>query len=136
MAEALRNEALDKRQSFTFETVLSTERNLLLQERARAAGFFIKGYYIFPYDPGINIARVMMRVAKGGHDVPVDKIVSRYWRSRDMIPRVLSVCDICHIYDSSTDTPERIVRKHKTQLTVFPNDRWTAGDIRKRIGIV
>lgn len=134
-AEALRNDAVDNRQSFTFETVLSTERNLLLLERARSAGFFIKGYYIFPCDPSINIARVMMRVAHGGHDVPKEKIVSRYWKSRAMIPRFISVCDICHIYDSSGETPVRIVRKHKTSLTIFPNERWTTADIRKLINI-
>lgn len=132
-AESMRNEAVDQRISFTFETVLSTDRNLLLLKRAKNVGYFIKGYYIFPVDPSINIARVMARVAAGGHDVPVSKIISRYWKSRAQIPRFLHICDICHIYDSSGDSPERIVRKHKSQLSIIPNERWNEESIRKLI---
>lgn len=135
VAEKMRNDAVANNHSFSFETVLSTDRYPLLLERAKSNGYFIKGYYIFTCDPSINVARVMMRVAAGGHDVPVDKIISRYWKSRAMIPRFLNVCDICHIYDNSDIEPTRIVRKHKSQLTIFPNERWSVRDIKSLIGI-
>jgi predicted ABC-type ATPase len=38
-AELLRNSLLDRGMDFTFETVLSTERNLLLLEKAKARGY-------------------------------------------------------------------------------------------------
>ena len=65
IAEKMRNDAIDNKESFSFETVLSTDRYPLLLERAKSKGFFIKGYYIFTCDPSINVARVMMRVANG-----------------------------------------------------------------------
>ena len=45
-AELLRNALLDKRADFSFETVLSTERNLLLLEKAKALGYEVKCIYV------------------------------------------------------------------------------------------
>ena len=39
MAETLRNKAVDNGVSFTFETVMSTDRNLLLLKRAKEKGY-------------------------------------------------------------------------------------------------
>jgi len=52
-----------------------------------------------------------------------------------MIPRFLRVCDICHIYDNSDVEPVRIIRKHKKQLNIFPNERWSVRDIKSLMGI-
>ena len=62
MAEKQRNQCVDTLQSFTFETVLSTDRNLKLLLRAKENGFFIKGYYILTADPTLNVLRVKARV--------------------------------------------------------------------------
>ncbi|MDR2374148.1 MAG: zeta toxin family protein, partial [Bifidobacteriaceae bacterium] len=80
-AEAVRETLFRARQDFTFETVLSTDRNLGLLRRAKAAGYEIISVFVLTADPSINVARVRARVASGGHDVPEDKIRSRYTRS-------------------------------------------------------
>ena len=41
-AEELRERMLVDRKDFTFETVLSTDRNLLLLQRAKEKGYFIR----------------------------------------------------------------------------------------------
>ncbi len=76
IAEERRENCVKTRQSFCFETVLSTERNLNLLKRAVAQGFFIRCYYVLTADPQINVARVASRVSAGGHDVPVEKIIA------------------------------------------------------------
>ena len=136
LATQMREHAVLEKRSFTFETVMSKERNLILLEKAKEAGFFIKGYYIFTRNPAINIVRVRSRVLSGGHDVPKDKIVSRYWESRSLIPRLYQVCDILHIYDNSSDTsPVRLVRKHKNNTRLFPNEYWSADALYELIGM-
>lgn len=52
-------------------------------------------------NPKINILRVENRVEKGGHGVPRDKIKSRYYRSLKMLPLLVELSDICHVYDNS-----------------------------------
>lgn len=36
----------------------------------------------------------------------------------------LNICDIVHVYDN-TKTPERIIRKHKEELSIYPNEYWS-----------
>lgn len=54
-AEQRREEYLKSGESFCFETVLSTPRNLDLLKRAKDAGFFIRCYYVLTADPYINV---------------------------------------------------------------------------------
>ncbi len=113
LAEKQREEHLKNMEDFCFETVLSTDRNLNLLKRAKEKGYFIRCYYILTADPMINIFRVRARVEVGGHDVPDDKIISRFDKALALVHEVVSVCDICHIYDNSEDRPYRIYKKRK-----------------------
>lgn len=73
------------------------------------------------------------RVSLGGRDVPVDKIASRYWKSRALLPELIEIYDICHVYDNTDEQPVRIVRKHKESLRVFPNEYWTEEELNELI---
>ena len=69
-AESLRNMMIEERKNFTFETVLSTDRNLILLKKAKEQGYFIRCVYVLTSDPVINVDRIKLRVEEGGHDVP------------------------------------------------------------------
>lgn len=45
-AEKLRELMLEQKEDFTFETVLSTERNLKLLKKAKDNGYFIRCVYV------------------------------------------------------------------------------------------
>lgn len=128
MAEAMRNNLLSSRADFTFETVLSTERNLNLLKKAKDTGYFVRVYYVLTRNANINVARVAQRVANGGHDVPEDKIRSRYERCIKLIPEVMAVADIFNVYDN-TKTFRRIFSKKRDVYRVFPNELWSFDDI-------
>ena len=129
-ADAMRNRYVDQGRSFTFETVLSTERNINLLRRAKEKGYFIRCIYVLTADPMINVQRVQVRLAAGGHDVPKDKILSRYHKALELIPTLLEVCDICHIYDNS-DVPTRIYKKRKEESFYWENHFWNKEAISK-----
>lgn len=136
LAESRREEQLSKKESFCFETVLSTDRNLKLLQRAKDSGFFIRCYYVLTADSNINVARVSSRVSAGGHDVPVEKIVSRYDKALALVHELVPVCDICHIYDNSLNAPFRIFKKRKDQYYYCPEKYlWRKVDIVKLTGI-
>lgn len=88
-AEELREKMLCEKKDFSFETVLSTERNLNLLMRAKENGYFVRGIYVLTIDAGVNVARVDAREALGGHGVPEDKIRSRYSKALALIPRLV-----------------------------------------------
>lgn len=116
IAERMREDAILKKSSFTFETVLSTERNLNLLKRAKEQGYFIRCIYVLTADVDVNVMRVESREALGGHGVPEDKIRSRYEKALKLIPKLVDVCDVLHIYDN-TFVPFRIFKKERQNIS-------------------
>ena len=135
LAEKQREEHLEQMKEFCFETVLSTDRNLNLLKRAKEKGYFIRCYYILTADPIINVWRVKARVESGGHDVPEEKIVTRYDKALMLVKDLIKVCDICHIYDNSADRPFRIFKKRKQLMYFDECDDWHVEDISALTGI-
>lgn len=103
---ARREELLAARQGIAFETVFSTDDKLDFVARAKAAGYFVRVFFIGTSDPRINAARVAGRVMAGGHTVPIEKIVSRYGRSMANLAGAIDVADRVYIYDNSVDDVE------------------------------
>lgn len=120
--------SITNKEDFTFETVLSSKYKLDILEKAKAEGYFIKCVFVLTVEPLINVARVEMRVAAGGHNVDRDKIIARYYKSLNNIKRLMELCDILHVYDN-TEEPVRIIRKHKEDISIFPNELWTEDKI-------
>lgn len=81
LTDYLRTICIESGQSFTFETVMSSPDKLAVLQRAKDAGFRIYLYYVATEDPSINVERVQLRMQSGGHSVPTDKIIERYYRS-------------------------------------------------------
>ena len=134
-AEELRENMIEQKKDFTFETVLSTERNLLLLHKAKEQGYFVRCIYVLTSNADINVARVSAREALGGHGVPEEKIRQRYERALKLIPQIVEVCDILHLYDN-TEAPYRIFKKRKDVYYRWENDFWDNEEIEKLTGIV
>ena len=133
-AEELREKMIEQKKDFTFETVLSTDRNLLLLRKAKEQGYFVRCIYVLTSNADINVARVSAREALGGHGVPEEKIRQRYERALKLIPQLLDTCDVLHLYDN-TEAPFRFFKKRKDVYYRWTNDFWSFDDIEKLTGI-
>ena len=133
-AEELRERMILEKKDFTFETVLSTDRNLLLLKKAKEQGYFVRCIYVLTANADINVARVSARQAIGGHGVPEDKIRSRYFKALALIPQLVEVCDILHVYDN-TKEPFRIFKKRKDICFHWENKYWDFEKISDLTGI-
>lgn len=96
-----RERCINEKQSFVFETVMSSEDKIDFINRAKKAGFFIRLFFISTDSPTINASRIADRVMKGGHDVPITKIVSRYFKSIKNCMKASMIVDRLYIYDNS-----------------------------------
>lgn len=130
----LREYFLKEGEDFSFETVLSTRWNLDLLKRAKEKGYFIKCIYVLTCNYEINIMRVRMRKKMEKHGVPEDKIKKRYKKALKLLPELIEVCDIVHIYDNS-DNAFRIFKKRKDVYYHWENEHWNYSDIKKLTNI-
>ena len=102
-ATRLRYECLDKKKDFVFETVFSSQEKMEFLKKAKEAGFFIRFFYVCTLNPSINVARITQRFLNGGHEVPISKVVSRYYKSLINAEEAISFVDRAYIYDNSVD---------------------------------
>lgn len=98
-----RSRCIEERVSLVFETVMSADEKVEFILNAKKHGYFIRLFFISTSHPKINAARIADRVMKGGHDVPIKKIISRYYRSIENCNIVSSIVDRLYVYDNSID---------------------------------
>lgn len=70
-------------------------------QSAQQGGYRTYLYYVATEDPEINISRVQIRHALGGHDVPVEKIRTRYQRSLDLLVEAIRYSNRAYLFDNS-----------------------------------
>ena len=125
-----RDRALAERRDYCWETVMSHPSHAEHLAFAREAGYEIRLFYVALEDPQINIRRVAERVLSGGHDVPRDRIGSRFYRSINLLSQAILASDHGRIFDnSSKDDPFSLIATHEGQIHTLERDwfelpRW------------
>ena len=116
------DELLQKEESFSIETTLSTRSYFKLVETAHHKGYDVTLLYFWLKSPEQAIERVAERVSKGGHDIPNDTIIRRYWAGlKNLFNIYMPIVDTWILVDNSK-TPRSIVATGgKHQNTIIEN---------------
>jgi predicted ABC-type ATPase len=66
----------------------------------------------------INIRRIHNRVLNGGHDVPENKVISRYYKSMELIEPCFKIADSFFLFDNSDIKPILVLElsNNKTKM--------------------
>jgi predicted ABC-type ATPase len=130
VADSLRRELVRQRESFVFETVFSDpvgDKIGFLREAA-AAGYTVVLCFIGISGADVSEQRVAMRVTQGGHDVPTEKLESRYPRTMTNLKTALLEIPYIWIFDNDDlRAPYRLVAVYEHgQLVALhkPVPRW------------
>lgn len=105
-------------QTIGVETVLSTPKYRDVVAEARRYGFSIRIIFVFLDEADLNVERVAIRVEKGGHSVPEDKIRDRRRRSFEQFAWFLREADRVEAYDNSGADPQLVLSKHGDELWI------------------
>lgn len=100
-SDFIRQKLLLSHQSFTFETVMSSPDKIIFLSKAKEFGYRTYLYFVATESPLINISRVKYRFKTGGHDVPKDKVESRYYRSLDLLSEAIKCTNRTYLFDNS-----------------------------------
>lgn len=102
-AGALRRVLLKQKESFAFETVFSDPvgDKLKFLREAVAAGYTVVLCFIGLEDAGLSEERVAMRVSQGGHDVPTEKLKSRFPRVMANLKAAIAALPLVYVFDNS-----------------------------------
>jgi predicted ABC-type ATPase len=126
-ADTLRRELVRQRESFVFETVFSDPAGakLAFLKDAAETGYTVVVCFIGLSGPNASEERVAMRVSQGGHDVPTEKLRSRY--PRTLANLKAATRDLPHVlvFDNSD------LRKPFREVAVYEKGhlRWKARSV-------
>jgi len=92
--------ALTNKTSFAFETTLGGDT---VREKLRLAcqTHRVRVWYCGLNSPEIHVARVKLRVSRGGHDIPREKIFERWEKSRVNLIDLLPLLTELGVFDNS-----------------------------------
>jgi predicted ABC-type ATPase len=122
-ADAARDALLARGESFIAETVASHESKIDLVRRACDAGYYVH-LIVVAVPEEYSVERVRMRVAAGGHDVPEEKIRSRWQRLWDNVVAMIELADSAEVFDNSGPGPATIATFVAGEIVGAP--RWPA----------
>lgn len=113
------------RQSFATETVFSHESKVALIRDAEDAGYRVVLHVVLIPEE-LAVARVVDRVANGGHAVPEEKVRARFSRLWRHVRDAIAVAGEAHVYDNTRAAdPFRLVASF-LDGRVVGSPRWPA----------
>ena len=127
VAASLRHELVKQRESFAFETVFSDPvgDKLAFLKTAAEQGYTVVLCFIGISGPQVSEERVAMRVTQGGHDVPAEKLITRY--PRTLANLQAAIRDLPHVWIFDNDDLLKPYRK----VAVF--EQGHANSMRKPV---
>ena len=123
LADTVRRDLVSRRISFCMETVFSDPdgAKVAFLREARSQGYVVFLVFIGLSSGDLAIARVVQRTEAGGHDVPDEKLVTRFPRTFRNLRAAVAFVDYAWLFDnSSADEPYRFVAE------------FTAGTLARR----
>jgi predicted ABC-type ATPase len=120
------NQLARQRESFAFETTLSSKTFVPWLRQRQSEGFDVHLLYLWLPSPDLAIARVAARVRAGGHSVPETDIRRRYWRGRDnLLELFMPLASTWEVYDNSEAVPRLFAFGGQVvPMTVMASDIW------------
>lgn len=117
-----RDRMIEDELGFITETVFSDPygEKLGMLRKATEAGFDVTLIYVGIASPELSARRVDQRIARGGHDVPRERLSSRYRRSLANLEEAIRFVPVVELFDnSSVEEPYRHIATFRSGTLAF-----------------
>lgn len=96
---------LSQKKTFAIETTLATRSYASLIKRVHENGYQVVLLFFWLSSPELAIERVAKRVREGGHNIPTQTIIRRYWLGlRNFFNIFAPIVDLWTFYENVDDT--------------------------------
>lgn len=108
---------------FIVEVTLAGKGFARTISQLKSAGWTVNIVFIFLKSPETSVARVRNRVQAGGHHVPTEDVIRRFYRSKhNFWYTYKDMVDVWHLFYNSGEHPQEIASGEGNQFTVINND--------------
>lgn len=122
-AECRRDEAVKYKKDFIMETVFSTDGKVNFVEELLEKGYHVTVFFTGTSTHYTNVIYLTSRVERGGHDVPIAKLITRREKGFKNIAKFISR-NICLIFvdNSIAEEPPTIVSSYTSGIPCYVNN--------------
>ena len=116
---------IESEKDFAVEVTLAGKGFERIISRLKRAGYTVTIVFIFLKSPEMSVARVRNRVEAGGHHVPTEDVVRRFYRSkRNFWHTYKDLADRWNLFYNSGEHPQEIAFGERNQFTVIDSDAF------------
>ncbi|MEL7585581.1 MAG: zeta toxin family protein [Prolixibacteraceae bacterium] len=129
---------MQDKHDFAFEATLSSKNYAEIIKKAKKNGYLVTLVFFWLDSPDLAVARVKTRVIEGGHDVPSQVVIRRYYAGlKNLFDLYMPLCDYWMIFDKSKLASELIAEGYTVKeldiknYTIFAKIKLVAQDDKK-----
>ena len=116
-------ELIQNSTDFIVEVTLAGKGFARTISQLKSAGYTVTIVFIFLKSAETSVARVRNRVQGGGHHVPTEDVIRRFYRSKNNFWYTYKdMVDVWHLFYNSGARPQEIASGEGNKLTVIDND--------------
>ncbi|MBU1261168.1 MAG: zeta toxin family protein [Planctomycetes bacterium] len=105
---------------FAFETTLAGKTYFRMLRKFKENGYKLHLFFLWIPDTKLAIARINSRVAKGGHNVPVQDVKRRFKRSiYNLFNLYMPILDFWILFNNTSIQPLPIAKGINQQVIIF-----------------
>ena len=111
---------LNKRKSFAIETTLSGKSHIKTIAKAKSFGYKVVLIYSYLDSPEFCEKRIKIRVLNGGHNIPKEDIVRRFYRSKENFLNLYKdLDDMWNIFYNGTSEYILVAQGSNKELEIY-----------------
>ncbi|MCL1967316.1 MAG: AAA family ATPase [Fibromonadales bacterium] len=118
------DEYLEQGKSFAIETTLSGKYHKRMIERFKQSGYETKMLYIFLDSPNLCIDRINIRVSKGGHSIPDEDVIRRFFRSKNNFSDIKNSVDQWFLYFNGGEKYIEVAQGAQNNMIIFNEELY------------
>ena len=124
---------LSQKKDFAFKTTLSSRSIVGLIKNAKQQGYTVTLIYYWLDNVELAVERVQIRVAEGGHAIPTDTIVRRYYAGINNFIKIYNhLADHWFLIDNSQSDQDLIGEgKNAESLKIYKPGKWDTFNLTK-----
>jgi predicted ABC-type ATPase len=113
------------RQSFTWETTMSGRTAIRWLKDAKAAGYRVKGYFLWVREVEMTLLRIRRRVAEGGHNIESEVARRRFYKTlQNFLEFYRPVFDSWRLFENDGPAPRLLAVDKNGRLALRDPKRF------------
>ncbi len=116
---------LNNGSSFAIETTLAGKNHIKTIQKAKKSGYYVVLIYSYLDNPVLCENRIKIRVLNGGHDIPQEDIIRRFYRSKENFWNLYKdLADEWNLFYNGSSEYILVAQSDKSEVEIFSENLY------------